>query len=58
MLDVGKNAVKQLNYRTSQYGMRWVKWNLQGGGRWFKSSIAHFQRRQVIGFRVQVKWEV
>jgi hypothetical protein len=49
MLDVGKNAAKQVKYRTSQYGMRWVKWNLQGGGRWFKSSIAHLTKRHFAG---------
>jgi hypothetical protein len=41
MLDVGKNAAKLLNFRTYQFGMKWETWNLQGGGRWFKSSIAH-----------------
>jgi hypothetical protein len=44
MLDVGKNAAKQLNYRTSQYGMEWGIWNLQGGGRWFEPSIAHLEK--------------
>jgi hypothetical protein len=41
MLDVGKTAAKQLNYRTYQYGMKRETWNLQGGGRWFEPSIAH-----------------
>ena len=27
VLDVGKNAAKQLNYRTSQYGRKWGIWN-------------------------------
>jgi hypothetical protein len=45
MLDVGKNAAKQLNCRTGQYGMKRRIWNLQGGGRWFEPSIAHHSIR-------------
>jgi hypothetical protein len=44
MIDVGKNAAKQPNYRTCQYGMKWGMWNLQGGGRWFEPSIAHLEK--------------
>jgi hypothetical protein len=41
MLDEGKNAAKQPDQRTCQYGMKRRIWNLQGGGRWYESSIAH-----------------
>jgi hypothetical protein len=44
MVDVGKTAAKQPDHRTGQYGMKWETWNLQGGGRWFESSIAHFEK--------------
>jgi hypothetical protein len=49
MLDLGKNAAKRLNYRTCQYGMKWGMWNLQGGGRWFESSIAHLRKHPFAG---------
>jgi hypothetical protein len=47
VLAAGKNAAKQLNYRTCQYGMKWGMWNLQGGGRWFEPSIAHYRKSGV-----------
>ena len=44
ILNVGKNAAKQPNYRTCQYSMRCGMWNSQGGGRCFESSSAHVRK--------------
>jgi hypothetical protein len=49
VLGENNNAANHHNYRTGQYALEHGILNLQGGGRWFKSSIAHLKERHFAG---------